>query len=140
MTACVVVTFWWREISSGAAPISGDIWSATTPARSHQESSQARTPRSPHRSAYACNESYTPRGIAPSELLIKYVVRSRIGNSPRQLSSSSMRCGSRSRLGALKLSPNKVTHGKEDEPRRAGKKSDVEVRDPPGGNEYGQQR
>src|SRR6266568_2878666 len=51
-----------------------------------------------------------------------------------------MRCGSSGRLGGLKLLPNKVTHGKEDEPRRAGKQRDVEVGDPPGGNEHGQQR
>ena len=51
MTAWVKVTFWWSEISPGAAPISGAIWSPTPTAMSHQPSSQARTPRSPQESA-----------------------------------------------------------------------------------------
>ena len=42
----------------------------TSPAISHQRSSHARTPRVAHVSAYSASDSATPRGIAPSELLI----------------------------------------------------------------------
>jgi len=50
--------------------MSGAIWSPTPTAISHQPSSHARTPRSAQESAYDRNPWYTPRGIAPSELLI----------------------------------------------------------------------
>src|SRR5580698_11170033 len=93
MTACVVVTFWCSEISPGPAPISGATLSPTPTAISHQPSSHAFTPRVAHKSAYARTSSYTPRGIAPSELLIIYVDRSRIGNSSRHLNRSSIELG-----------------------------------------------
>src|ERR1700761_7504742 len=93
ITCCVVVTFWCSEISPGPAPISGATLSPTPTAISHQPSSHAFTPRVAHESAYARTASYTPRGIAPSELLIIYVDRSRIGNSPRHFNSSSIELG-----------------------------------------------
>src|SRR5437899_1465851 len=89
MTACVVVTFWCSETLPAGAPISAATLSPTVEARSHQLSSHARTPRVAHDSAYSRTLSYTPRGIAPSELLIMYVVRPRMGNSSRHFSNSS---------------------------------------------------
>ena len=50
----------------------------------HQRSAHARTPRVAHVSAYSASDAATPRGIAPSELLIMYTARDRIGNSARR--------------------------------------------------------
>src|SRR5439155_10040918 len=56
----------------------------------HQRSAHARTPRVAHTSVYSRMASAAPRGIAPSELEIRYVVDSRIGNSARYWSSGSI--------------------------------------------------
>src|SRR2546425_6085462 len=88
-TAWHVVTFWWVETEPLGAFISAPISSPTSAASIHHRSSQARTPRVAQVSAYPFMASYTARGIAPRELLIKYVVCSRMGNSERYRSNSS---------------------------------------------------
>src|SRR6266849_10450439 len=134
MTAWINVTFWCREISPGCAPISGAILSPAPTAISHQPSSQARTPRPAQESAYARIPSYTPRGIAPNELLIRYVERSRIGNSPRHFSRSSMITHSNDSTAGLP--PSKIAQGNEKQPWQPGGERDAKSRHPPGRNEH----
>jgi hypothetical protein len=61
----------WKEISPGPVPRIGPSRSPRRTGISHQESPHARTPRVAHASAYALTESYTCRGIAPRELLMR---------------------------------------------------------------------
>src|SRR5579862_5291447 len=67
-----------------------------------------------------------------------------MGNSWRQLRSSSMvsRSGTRSRCGfaRLQLLPDKVAQRQERQPRRTRLQGYPEIRNPPGGNQYAQQR
>src|SRR5688572_26609619 len=72
------------------APISGAISSPTFTGISHQPCPQARTPSSDQSSTYCARRSATVRGMAPSELDTRYVVRSRIGNSGRKERSGSL--------------------------------------------------
>src|SRR5215471_16639280 len=74
-TAWQRVTFWWTLTEPDGAFMRAPMASPTSRDIIHQVSSQARTPRVAQVSQYACNESATARGIAPSELLIMYVVR-----------------------------------------------------------------
>src|ERR1700743_714605 len=90
ITAWQLVTFRCVLTVPGAAFISTPMASPTSTAIIHHFSSHARTPRPAQSSQYKCTESYTPRGMAPSELLIIYVVCLRIGNSSRKRSSSSV--------------------------------------------------
>src|SRR5215207_883947 len=76
--------------SPGPAPISGAISSPTAIGISHHPSAQARTPRVAHSRAYSASRSATERGIAPSELLTRYVVLPRIGKRSRKRSSGSV--------------------------------------------------
>src|SRR4029077_9910946 len=74
--------------------------------------------------------------MAPSELLIIYVVRSRIGNSPRHFSSSSILQGSLGNLRRTDLPPHKVAQRNEHKPGNSCEQSDAKTRDPPRGNKY----
>src|SRR5712664_1797111 len=101
---------------------------------SHHPSSQARTPRSAQESAYARSESYTLRGMAPNELLMRYVERSRIGNSPRHFSRSSMITHSNDSTAGLP--PSKIAQGNEKQPWQPGGERDAKSRHPPSRNEH----
>ena len=63
------------------APMISPTWPATSRPSVHHRSSHARTPRVAHAVAYSARLSATSPGIAPSELLIMYTARDRIGNS-----------------------------------------------------------
>src|SRR5713226_10180970 len=88
-TAEAVVTLGSIEMLPTGAPIKGAMSSPTVADISHQESAQARTPRLAQVSAYSASAADAARGIAPSELEIRYVVFSRIGNSGRKRRSAS---------------------------------------------------
>src|SRR5215208_3936964 len=84
------------DSSPGPAPMSGAISSPTFTGISHHPRAHARTPHSPHDSAYSASRSGTVRGMAPSEFDTRYVVRSRIGNSSRNSSRVSIAPSTRS--------------------------------------------
>ena len=65
-----VVTFSCMLTDPAGAPMMPPMRSPTSRAISHQRSSHARTPRVAQVFAYSASESATPRGMAPSELLI----------------------------------------------------------------------
>ncbi len=67
---CAVVTFSHMLTVPGGAPMNGATASPTSLAIVHHRSAQARTPRDAHVAAYSDRLASTPRGIAPSELLI----------------------------------------------------------------------
>src|SRR6476469_3107131 len=87
--AAATATFWCIETAPVFTPSSGHSRSPVSADISHQPSLQARTPRVPQARSNWASSSWTPRGIAPSELLIRYVVCSRMGNSARSASRSS---------------------------------------------------
>src|SRR3954468_11861576 len=76
--------------SPAAAPMSGAMPSPTDTGIDHQPSAHALTPRVAHCSAYSASRAGTPRGIAPSELLTRYVELARMGNSSRKRRSGSV--------------------------------------------------
>src|SRR5580692_6071693 len=78
--------------------------------------------------------------MAPSELLIIYVVRSRIGNSPRHFSSSSILQSSIGKLLGTDLSPHKVAQRNEDKPGYSRFQRDTQTGDPPSRDENCGQR
>src|SRR5262245_741692 len=85
-----MLTFGYITTSPWPAPSSGAISSPTETGISHHPASaHARTPRSAHACAYSASRSGTARGIAPSELETRYVVRARMGNSSRKRRSGS---------------------------------------------------
>src|SRR5262245_42074429 len=88
-TAEAMVTLGSIETLPGGADKSGAISSARFADMADQESAQARTPRRAQVCAYSASAAAAARGIAPRELLIKYVGCSRIGNSGRNRSRGS---------------------------------------------------
>ena len=68
--SAALVTFSCMLTDRGGAPMMPAMRSPTSSAISHHRSSHARTPRVAQVVAYSASESATPRGIAPSELLI----------------------------------------------------------------------
>ena len=71
MTASAMVTLGTMAIDPGGAPTSGASRSPTRSGASHQPSSQARTPRVAHCSAYCSIPVLASIGIAPSEWLTR---------------------------------------------------------------------
>ena len=67
---CAVVTFSCMLTVPAGAPMMRAILLPTSIGISHQRSSQPRTPRVAHVSAYSARLRAVCRGIAPSELLI----------------------------------------------------------------------
>src|SRR5690348_5908971 len=67
-----------------------------------------------------------------------YVVRSRIGNSPRHFRSSSTGRFSTGRYAGISSTPPKVAHRKDCEPGDPGEKGDAKAVDPPGREHDGQ--
>src|SRR5579859_6585709 len=78
--------------------------------------------------------------MAPSELLIMYVVFSRIGNSPRHFKSSSILQGSIEILLGTDLSPHKVAQRNEHKPGDSSLEGDAQAGDPPCGNKHRRER
>src|SRR5580704_12236395 len=74
--------------------------------------------------------------MAPKELLIIYVVRSRIGNSPRHFSSSSISQSSIGNLVRPDLSPHKVAQRNEHKPGDPCDQRDAQTGYPPSRNQY----
>ncbi len=87
-----VATFWCTTTLPGGAPISVPRRSATARTSGSQSLLQASTPLVSHRRAKVASESGTVAGIAPSELLIRYVHRAVVGKRVRQaVTSASVR-------------------------------------------------
>jgi len=79
---CAMVTLGIITTSPASAFISGAISLPISTGFSHHPRAHALTPREPQSLAYSASFAGTERGIGPSELETRYVVFSRIGNSP----------------------------------------------------------